>query len=422
MSLTVRRRAGSTAPRSPCESRGTDRRDRRRTSGRRPATTCSTRPATASLPGLVNGHTHAAMTLIRGYGDDLPLMEWLRGADLAGRGEAHRDDVYWGTRLACVEMIRSGTVRFWDMYWQPDAVARAVRDAGMRADGGPPLVDGLDPTKSGRAARRGRATHSTRSPVLGPRCARRRSGHTRIYTVSEQSLHWIAELSAERDVPVQIHLLRDRRRGARLRRPRTACARRVSRPDRAAHAAHGARARRVARRRRARARRRARRDDRHQPVSNLKLAVGGVFPYAKARARTGSRSGSAPTVPSSNNSLDLLADVKLLALLQKHAERRPGCDAGGRSVGGRDRAARAAAGRAPASRWGSPPTSCSSRRDAPELTPGDLVANLVYAAPGSVVDTTVVAGQVLIRGGEIGDEAEVRAGAIASARRLGVIE
>jgi cytosine/adenosine deaminase-related metal-dependent hydrolase len=62
------------------------------------------------------------------------------------------------------------------------------------------------------------------------------------------------------------------------------------------------------------------------------------------------------------------------------------------------------------------------RSDAPELTPGDLTANLVYAAAGSVVDTTVVAGQVLMRGGEIGDEAEVRAGAIASARRLGVIE
>ena len=56
------------------------------------------------------------------------------------------------------------------------------------------------------------------------------------------------------------------------------------------------------------------------------------------------------------------------------------------------------------------------RSDAPELTPGDLTANLVYAAAGSVVDTTVVAGAVLIRGGEIGDEAEARAGAIASAR------
>jgi cytosine/adenosine deaminase-related metal-dependent hydrolase len=61
------------------------------------------------------------------------------------------------------------------------------------------------------------------------------------------------------------------------------------------------------------------------------------------------------------------------------------------------------------------------RTGAPELTPGDLTANLVYAASGEVVDTTVVAGRVLMRGGEIGDEAEVREGAIASAQRLGVI-
>jgi cytosine/adenosine deaminase-related metal-dependent hydrolase len=61
------------------------------------------------------------------------------------------------------------------------------------------------------------------------------------------------------------------------------------------------------------------------------------------------------------------------------------------------------------------------RSDAAELTPGDLVANLVYAASGEVVDTTVVAGRVLMLGGEINGEAEVRAGALASARRLGVI-
>ena len=61
------------------------------------------------------------------------------------------------------------------------------------------------------------------------------------------------------------------------------------------------------------------------------------------------------------------------------------------------------------------------RSDAPELTPGDLTANVVYAASGSVVDATVVAGQVLMHAGEIGDEADVHKGALASARRLGLI-
>ena len=62
------------------------------------------------LPGLVNGHTHAAMTLFRGYGGDLPLMEWLEQKIWPAEARLTDDDVYWGTRLACLEMIRTGTV------------------------------------------------------------------------------------------------------------------------------------------------------------------------------------------------------------------------------------------------------------------------------------------------------------------------
>src|SRR4029453_2444013 len=87
----------------------------------------------AVVSGLVNGHTHAAMTLMRGYGGDLPLMQGLQDRVFPVEAKLTPADVYWGTRLACVEMIRSGTVRFWDMYWQPEAVARAVEDAGIRA-------------------------------------------------------------------------------------------------------------------------------------------------------------------------------------------------------------------------------------------------------------------------------------------------
>ena len=63
----------------------------------------------ALLPPLVNGHTHAAMTLFRGFGDDLPLMQWLEQRIWPAEARLTPDDVYWGTRLACVEMIRSGT-------------------------------------------------------------------------------------------------------------------------------------------------------------------------------------------------------------------------------------------------------------------------------------------------------------------------
>ncbi len=87
---------------------------------------------------LLNGHTHAAMTLFRGYGGDLPLMRWLREKVWPVEERIEAEDVYWGARLACVEMIRTGTARFWDMYWQPGATARAVLDAGLRATIGRP--------------------------------------------------------------------------------------------------------------------------------------------------------------------------------------------------------------------------------------------------------------------------------------------
>src|SRR5262245_19263592 len=82
----------------------------------------------ALVPTLVNGHTHAAMTLFRGYGGDLPLMRWLEEKIWPVEARLDAEDVYWGTRLACAEMIRTGTACFWDMYWQPEATARAVAD------------------------------------------------------------------------------------------------------------------------------------------------------------------------------------------------------------------------------------------------------------------------------------------------------
>jgi 5-methylthioadenosine/S-adenosylhomocysteine deaminase len=90
---------------------------------------------------LLNGHTHAAMTLFRGYRGDLPLMRWLREAIWPVEARLEPEDVYWGARLACLEMTRNGAADFWDMYWHPAATARAVEDSGMRATIGGPLFD-----------------------------------------------------------------------------------------------------------------------------------------------------------------------------------------------------------------------------------------------------------------------------------------
>ncbi|MGV1049079.1 MAG: amidohydrolase family protein, partial [Solirubrobacterales bacterium] len=151
---------------------------------------------------LVNGHTHAAMTLFRGSGGDLPLMPWLEERVWPIEAKLEAEDVYWGARLACAEMIRTGTTRFWDMYWQPEATARAVTDAGLRATVGAPLFDadgnigGLRSSAAESLALL--AEQDARvSPALAP--------HS-IYTVSEESLRWIAALGEEGGVPIQIHL------------------------------------------------------------------------------------------------------------------------------------------------------------------------------------------------------------------------
>jgi 5-methylthioadenosine/S-adenosylhomocysteine deaminase len=85
------------------------------------------------LPGFVNAHTHAAMTLLRGYADDLPLMEWLITKIWPLEAKLSPEDVYWGTMLAIVEMIKSGTTTFADMYFFMDEVAQAVDVSGIRA-------------------------------------------------------------------------------------------------------------------------------------------------------------------------------------------------------------------------------------------------------------------------------------------------
>ncbi|MFP4029935.1 MAG: amidohydrolase [Desulfococcaceae bacterium] len=93
------------------------------------------------LPGLVNVHTHAAMTLFRGLADDLPLMTWLQDHIFPAEARLNADRVYDGALLACAEMIRSGTTCFCDMYLFEESVARAARDAGMRAAVGEVLYD-----------------------------------------------------------------------------------------------------------------------------------------------------------------------------------------------------------------------------------------------------------------------------------------
>ena len=157
-------------------------------------------------PGLINTHTHAAMTLFRGYADDLPLMQWLQ--EHIWPAEAKWVDesfVKAGTDIACAEMIRSGTTCFNDMYFFPDVVAKSAQQAGLRCTIGMIVIDfptvwaenadeyiakGLEVRDSVRHSNLVNAVFAPHAP----------------YTVSDQPFEKIATLSDELDCGVHIHL------------------------------------------------------------------------------------------------------------------------------------------------------------------------------------------------------------------------
>ncbi len=313
-------------------------------------------------------------------------------------------------------MIRTGTTRFWDMYWHPEATARAVSDAGLAATVGGPLFDAEGGTKEMQATAienlEALAPYSKAgvAPALAP--------HS-IYTVSRDLLRWTAETAAERGVPIQIHLSETEqeveecleRHGVRpahyldqvgLLGKRSVLAHGVwlDRGELELIAERGATV--VA-----------------NPVANMKLAVGGFLPFPAAR-EAGVAVGLGTDGAGSNDSLDLLADLKVFALTQRHTSGDPTVlparEAWAIATGG----ASALLGGGPRLEAGSPADFLLLRRDSHELGLGDLHSDLVYAASGSIVDTTVAAGRVLMRGGEVDGAGEVVAAAAERALRLGL--
>lgn len=160
----------------------------------------------ALLPGLVNTHTHAAMSLFRGMADDLPLMSWLQ--DHIWPAEARwldRDFVHDGTRLAAYEMLRGGTTCFNDMYMFPDAAAAAASELGIRAVVGMIVIgfptawaqDTREYLRKGQAVHDRYREHPFIHTAFAPHAP---------YTVDDAALSRIAVLAEELDVPVHMHV------------------------------------------------------------------------------------------------------------------------------------------------------------------------------------------------------------------------
>ena len=267
------------------------------------------------IPGLVNLHTHAAMTLMRGLADDLPLMEWLQKHIWPAEAKhVSAQFVYDGTRLACAEMLRGGITCFNDMYFHPDAAARAASESGIRAVLGLTVLefptnyasDADDYIEKGLAAREAWLHDPRISFCLAPHAP---------YTVADTSFERILTLSEQLGLPIHCHVHETRQEieeslARHTRRP-LARLRELGLSSPAfigVHAVHL--------------------DDddlatladsgssiAHCPTSNLKLASG-LAPVARMR-QFGINVGLGTDGAASNNRLDLFSEMRLASLLAK---------------------------------------------------------------------------------------------------------
>lgn len=269
------------------------------------------------IPGLINLHAHSAMSLMRGLADDQPLMTWLNEHIWpAETKHASSDFVHDGTLLACADMLKSGVTCFNDMYFFPDAAARAALAMRMRAVVSMTTLDFPTAYASGadEYLDKGLAAHAALKdePLLGFTF-----GPHAPYTVSDRTFERIVTLANQLDLPIHIHVHETahevaegiKQHGKRplsrlhelgLVSPGLLAVHAVHLSDSeiellAEHGSHIA----------------------HCPASNLKLASG-IAPIA-ALSRAGVNVGIGTDGAASNNRLDMLAEMRLAALLAKGA-------------------------------------------------------------------------------------------------------
>jgi 5-methylthioadenosine/S-adenosylhomocysteine deaminase len=159
------------------------------------------------LPGLINGHSHAAMTLLRGVADDLALMDWLNNYIFPAEVQfVDAEFVRIGTELACWEMIRGGTTTFVDMYYYPDVIAEVVESCGMRAFVSATVIDQRSPdaegatdsiTKGMEFINRWKGRNSRIMPIFGPHAD---------YTLNADQLRATRDAANEAGIPISIHM------------------------------------------------------------------------------------------------------------------------------------------------------------------------------------------------------------------------
>ncbi len=359
-----------------------------------------------AIPGLINTHTHLSMTLFRGFADDMILQDWLQNRIWPLEARHTDETCYYGALLGCAEMIMSGTTTLMDMYFHMENVAKAVSESGLRGFLSHGIID-----FSNKAKALAEQTNTTKfrdfvTALANPRIKFAVGPHAP-YTCSEETLLWAKDFAERNDAIVHIHIAETRREQADFQKLHGM--RVVEYLDKigalsknmlAAHCAWLTKSEiqllakagvRVA----------------HCPVSNMKIATGGVAPLPEMFA-AGVTVGLGTDSASSNNTLDMFETMKVCALLQKAHRWDPtvlnaqktldlATIDGARSLGVQKEIGSIEVGK---------------RADiilvnarAPNMMPihgkDTVVSDLVYSVSAGNVDTTIVDGQVLMQNREI---------------------
>ncbi|MDF1558380.1 MAG: amidohydrolase family protein [ANME-2 cluster archaeon] len=352
------------------------------------------------MPGLVNVHNHAAMTLFRGYSDDLPLKDWLEEHIWPAEAQLKDEDVYHGTLLACLEMIRSGTTAFADMYFFMDQAARAVEESGMRASLSHGMIELFDKAKGDADLKEGirfakkwnNAADGRITTMYGPHAPN---------TCSKEFLARVTTQARSDNIGMHIHILETKAELLEMKEKYSMCS--IHLLDEIGFLDHNVLAahcvwlssgdidilaeKRV--------------NIVHCPVSNMKLASG-IAPVPELLNR-GANVALGTDGCASNNSLDMFEEMKTAALLHKVNSMDPTVLPANQilkmaTVNGA-KALKIPAGQIKA---GALADIIIVDMQKPHLLPNhNLESHLVYAAKGSDVRTTIVNGRVLMEDGVV---------------------
>lgn len=270
----------------------------------------------AVFPSFCNMHTHSAMSLFRGYGDDMPLEQWLSQKIWPNEANLTPEIVYWGSKLAILEMIKSGTTCFNDMYFFPDETARAAQEMGIRATLSHTFFDHFDPKKA-EQVKKGLADYERHiSQLPNSELIQWAVAPHAVYTVSKETLAWSKDFAREHNMLYHIHAAESttecRNAEQNLGATPIRLLSNLGILDQDTIIAHGVWL-----------------DDEeinmlgsnhctvvHNPNSNLKLASGHKFKYNELKS-AGATIALGTDGCSSSNNLDMIEATKTMSLLQK---------------------------------------------------------------------------------------------------------